>query len=214
MDLLAVALLGLAAYLIGSIPPGYFLVRLVKGLDLREVGSRNVGTLNTYHHVGIWGAGLVLFLDVGKGALAALLPVWVGVPEWAIYVTGVLVVAGHNWTVLLRFRGGKGAATIIGVCLAFVPLPTLIALVPGVLIVILSRNAIVGLTGGYVIFNIVVISTVAFGLDFLIPDPGIRHIGLSLLLSALVSICYAFSIRKQILNAVRNRSIRQVFYSS
>ena len=74
MDLLAVALLGLAAYLIGSIPPGYFLVRLVKGLDLREVGSRNVGTLNTYYHVGIWGAGLVLFLDVGKGALAALLP--------------------------------------------------------------------------------------------------------------------------------------------
>ena len=214
MDLLAVALLGLAAYLIGSIPPGYFLVRLVKGLDLREVGSRNVGTLNTYHHVGIWGAGLVLFLDVGKGALAALLPVWVGVPEWAIYVTGVLVVAGHNWTVLLRFRGGKGAATIIGVCLAFVPLPTLIALVPGVLIVILSRNAIVGLTVGYVTYNIVVISTVAFGLDFLIPDPSIHHIGLSLLLSAIVVISYAISIRSQLLNAARNRSIRQIFYSS
>ena len=214
MDLLAVALLGLAAYLIGSIPPGYFLVRLVKGLDLREVGSRNVGTLNTYHHVGIWGAGLVLFLDVGKGALAALLPVWVGVPEWAIYVTGVLVVAGHNWPVLLRFRGGKGAATIIGVCLAFAPLPMLIALVPGALVVILSRNAIVGLTVGYVIFNIVVISTVAFGLDFLIPDPSIHHIGLSLLLSAIVVISYAISIRSQLLNAARNRSIRQVFYNS
>ena len=214
MDLLAVALLGLAAYLIGSIPPGYFLVRLVKGLDLREVGSRNVGTLNTYHHVGIWGAGLVLFLDVGKGALAALLPVWVGVPEWAIYVTGVLVVAGHNWPVLLRFRGGKGAATIIGVCLAFAPLPMLIALVPGALVVILSRNAIVGLTVGYVIFNIVVISTAAFGLDFLIPDPSIHHIGLSLLLSAIVVISYAISIRSQLLNAARNRSIRQVFYNS
>ena len=214
MDLLAVALLGLAAYLIGSIPPGYFLVRLVKGLDLREVGSRNVGTLNTYHHVGIWGAGLVLFLDVGKGALAALLPVWVGVPEWAIYVTGVLVVAGHNWPVLLRFRGGKGAATIIGVYLAFVPLPVLIALVPGALVVILSRNAIVGLSVGYVIFNIVVISTVAFGLDFLIPDPSIHHIGLSLLLSAIVVISYAISIRSQLLNAARNRSIRQVFYNS
>ena len=214
MDLLAVALLGLAAYLIGSIPPGYFLVRLVKGLDLREVGSRNVGTLNTFHHVGIWGAGLVLFLDVGKGALAALLPVWVGVPEWAIYVTGVLVVAGHNWPVLLRFRGGKGAATIIGVFLAFAPLPVLIALVPGALVVILSRNAIVGLTVGYVIFNIVVISTVAFGLDFLIPDPSIHHIGLSLLLSAIVVISYAISIRSQLLNAARNRSIRQVFYNS
>ena len=129
-------------------------------------------------------------------------------------MTGVLVVAGHNWTVLLRFRGGKGAATIIGVCLAFVPLPTLIALVPGVLIVILSRNAIVGLTVGYVTYNIVVISTVAFGLDFLIPDPSIHHIGLSLLLSAIVVISYAISIRSQLLNAARNRSIRQIFYSS
>ena len=214
MELLIVALLGLAAYLIGSIPPAYYLVRLVKGVDLREVGSKNVGTLNTYHHVGVWGAGLVLFLDVGKGALAVLLPGWIGAPDWAVYVTGLLVVVGHNWTFLLGFRGGKGAATIIGVCLAFLTWPTLIALVPGVLAVLLSRNAIVGLAVGYVIFNVLVIAAVAFGLDVLIDEPGLRHIGFAILLSALVTVSYAISIRSQLMNALRNRSIKEVFYGS
>ena len=214
MELLIVALLGLAAYLIGSIPPAYYLVRLVKGVDLREVGSKNVGTLNTYHHVGVWGAGLVLFLDVGKGALAALLPGWIGAPDWAVYVTGLLVVVGHNWTFLLGFRGGKGAATIIGVCLAFLTWPTLIALVPGVLAVLLSRNAIVGLAVGYVIFNVLVIAAVAFGLDVLIDDPSLRHVGFAILLSALVTVSYAISIRSQLMNAIRHRSIKEVFYGS
>ena len=214
MELLIVALLGLAAYLIGSIPPAYYLVRLVKGVDLREVGSKNVGTLNTYHHVGVWGAGLVLFLDVGKGALAALLPGWIGAPDWAVYVTGLLVVVGHNWTFLLGFRGGKGAATIIGVCLAFLTWPTLIALVPGVLAVLLSRNAIVGLAVGYVIFNVLVIAAVAFRLDVLIADPGPRHVGFAILLSALVTVSYAISIRSQLMNAIRHRSIKEVFYGS
>ncbi len=214
MELLIVALLGLAAYLIGSIPPAYYLVRLVKGVDLREVGSKNVGTLNTYHHVGVWGAGLVLFLDVGKGALAALLPGWIGAPDWAVYVTGLLVVVGHNWTFLLGFRGGKGAATIIGVCLAFLTWPTLIALVPGVLVVLLSRNAIVGLAVGYVIFNVLVIAAVAFGLDVLIAEPGLRHVGFAILLSALVTVSYAISIRSQLMKAIRNRSIKEVFYGS
>ena len=214
MELLIVALLGLAAYLIGSIPPAYYLVRLVKGVDLREVGSKNVGTLNTYHHVGVWGAGLVLFLDVGKGGLAALLPGWIGAPDWAVYVTGLLVVVGHNWTFLLGFRGGKGAATIIGVCLAFLTWPTLIALVPGVLAVLLSRNAIVGLAVGYVIFNVLVIAAVAFGLDVLIAEPGLRHVGFSILLSALVTVSYAISIRSQLMNAIRHRSIKEVFYGS
>ncbi len=214
MGLFTVALLGLAAYLIGSIPPAYYLVRLVKGVDLREVGSKNVGTLNTYHHVGVWGAGLVLFLDVGKGALAVFLPAWVGAPEWAVYVTGLLVVAGHNWTFLLGFRGGKGAATIIGVCLAYVTWPTLLAIAPGILALLLARNAIVGLAVGYVIFNLLVIAVVAFGWDVLVAAPGIRHIGFCLLLSALVTISYAVSIWPQLMNALRNRSIREVFYGS
>lgn len=220
MELLTVAILGIFAYLLGSIPPAYLLTRAVKGVDLREVGSRNVGTLNTYHQVGLWGAALVLLFDVGKGAVAALLPAWVNaagwavVPPWAVYVTALLVVAGHNWTFLLRFRGGKGAASIIGICLAFVPLPALLALIPGIIAVILSRNAIVGLAVGYILLNLLVIAAALFNLDWLIDNPGFYQIGLCLMLTAVVAISYAISIRVQLLNALRRRSLREVFYGS
>lgn len=220
MALLTVAILGVLAYLLGSIPPAYLLARAVKGVDLREVGSRNVGTLNTYHQVGLWGAALVLVIDVGKGAVAVLLPAWVNaagwavVPPWAVYITALLVVAGHNWTFLLGFRGGKGAASIIGVCLAFVTFPALLAIVPGILTVILSRNAIVGLTVGYVLLNLLVIAAALFDLNWLIPNPSFYHIGLCLLLTAVVAISYAISIRYQLLNALRRRSLREVFYGS
>ena len=218
MELLIVAILGLLAYLLGSIPPAYWLTRVVKGVDLREVGSRNVGTLNTYHQVGHWGAALVMLIDGGKGAVAALLPGWVNdlgwvaVPPIAVYVTALLVVAGHNWTFLLGFRGGKGAAAIIGVCLAFVPLPALLAMVPGVLAVILSRNAIIGLTVGYILLNLLVIAAALFNLDWLVAEPGLYQVGLCLLLTAVVAVSYAFAIRVQLLNALRRRSLREVFY--
>ena len=220
MALLTVAILGVLAYILGSIPPAYLLARAVKGVDLREVGSRNVGTLNTYHQVGLWGAALVLVIDVGKGAVAVLLPAWVNaagwavVPPWTVYVTALLVVAGHNWTFLLGFRGGKGAASIIGICLAFVPLAALIAMIPGIIAVILSRNAIVGLAVGYILFNMLVIAAALFDLNWLIEEPGIYHIGLCLLLTAVVAISYAISIRYQLLNALRHRSLREVFYGS
>lgn len=220
MALLTIALLGILAYLLGALPPAYLLVRAVKGVDLREVGSRNVGTLNTYHQVGLGGAALVLAIDVGKGAIAALLPAWVNaagwadLPPWTVYVTALLVVAGHNWTFLLRFRGGKGAASIIGICLAFVPLPALLALIPGIIAVILARNAIVGLAVGYILINLLVIAAALFNLHWLLPDPGIYHIGLCLLLTAVVAISYAISIRYQLRSALRRRSLRAVFYGS
>ena len=218
LELLSVAILGLLAYLLGSIPPAYWLTRAVKGVDLREVGSRNVGTLNTYHQVGPWGAALVLLVDGGKGAVAVLLPGWVNAlgwavaPPWAVYVTALLVVAGHNWTFLLGFRGGKGAASIIGICLAFVPIPALLAIVPGLLAVILSRNAIVGLTVGYILLNLLVIAAALFNLDWLVAEPGLYQVGLCLLLTAVVFVSYVISIRVQLLNALRHRSLREVFY--
>ena len=118
MEILAVVLLGFAAYLIGSITPAYYLVRYLKGTDIRSVGSKNVGTLNTFHTLGPAWALMVLLFDAGKGVLAVLLPGWVGLPDWAVFVTGPLVMAGHNWPAALKFRGGKGAATFIGICLA------------------------------------------------------------------------------------------------
>ena len=108
MELLSIALLGLAAYLIGSVSPSYTLVHYLKGIDIRDVGSHNAGTLNSYHQLGAWWAVLVFMVDAGKAALATLLPTWVGLPEWSVLVTAPLVIVGHNWTVLLKVSRGEG----------------------------------------------------------------------------------------------------------
>ena len=214
MEIAAIALLGVASYLIGSITPAYYLVRYLKKADIRAVGSRNVGTLNTFHQLGVEWAALVLLFDAGKGALAVLLPGWIGVADWAVFVTGALVIVGHNWPVVLRFRGGKGAATLIGLLLGLIPVASLIAAVPGILALLLARNGIVGLATGFFTVNVLVIVAWIFGLAWLVPNPGLVPFLFSLLLTLLVAVVYGISIRDQLLEALRQRSLRQVFYGS
>lgn len=104
-------------YLLGSIPTAYLLVRWKSGMDLRKAGSGNVGALNSYKVTGARGiAGTVLGVDFLKGALAVALArgVWPGIfPNEA--AAGIFVVAGHNFPVWLRFKGGRGLATAAGV---------------------------------------------------------------------------------------------------
>lgn len=214
MEIAAIALLGVASYLIGSITPAYYLVSFLKKSDIRTVGSRNVGTLNTYHQLGAEWAALVLLFDVGKGVIAVLLPGWIGLPDWAVFVTGALVIAGHNWPVVLRFKGGKGAATLIGLLLGIVPVATLMAAVPGILALLLARNGIVGLTVGFITVNVLVIVAWIFGFAWLVPSPGLLPFLFSLLLTLLVTVVYGVSIRGQLMEAVRQRSLRQAFYGS
>lgn len=214
MEIAAIALLGVAAYLIGSITPAYYLVSYFKKADIRNVGSRNVGTLNTYHQLGVEWAALVLIFDAGKGVVAVLLPAWIGVPDWAVFVTGTLVIAGHNWPPVLRFRGGKGAATLIGLLLGLIPVATLIAAVPGILALILARNGIVGLTVGFFTVNVLVIVAWIFGFAWLVPNPGLVPFLFSFFLTLLVTVVYAISIRSQLAEALRQKSLRQVFYGS
>ena len=113
--------LAVAAYLLGSVSPSYLLVRFKTGEDVRQTGSRNAGTLNTYHRLGITGGLAVLVVDAGKGALAVLVPTLVGALPWTIFATAPLVLIGHNWPVWLQFRGGQGAAVLMGVRWAFSP---------------------------------------------------------------------------------------------
>jgi acyl phosphate:glycerol-3-phosphate acyltransferase len=119
MTLLALAV---AAYLVGSLPSAYLIVRLAKGLDVRGVESGNVGALNAFRATGLGWVGLaVLVLDVAKGAVAVLLAgAGAGVATQALAAT--LAVAGHNYPVWLRFRGGKGLAAAAGALTAITPL--------------------------------------------------------------------------------------------
>jgi len=107
------------SYLIGSVPTAYLVARLRKGIDIREVGSRNMGAMNVFYNVGAAEGLLVLVVDIGKGSLAVFLAsVLTGALEFTFIIqlaAGVVVVLGHSYTVFLNFRGGKGGATCIGV---------------------------------------------------------------------------------------------------
>lgn len=115
------------AYLIGAFPSAFIIGKLRKGVDIRKVGSRNMGAMNTFYSVGFWWGMLVLFMDIGKGALATAVA-WQLVKlvdiQFAIYLqlaAGVVAVLGHNFPVFLKFKGGKGGATCIGVLVYVMP---------------------------------------------------------------------------------------------
>ncbi len=115
---LSMALLG---YVVGSISPTYLLGRWVGGLDLRAYGSGNVGGSNVGVWVGPWATVVGGLLDVAKGAL----PTWLAL-RWALglevaVVAGLATVVGHNWSLFLRFMGGRGLATALGFLLVVAP---------------------------------------------------------------------------------------------
>ncbi len=122
------ALFIFAAYLLGSIPFGLIAGFKVKGLDIREHGSKNIGATNVFRVVGKkWGI-LVLLLDVLKGYVACVLPAVFG-QNLALpfqLLLGVSAILGHSLSVWLKFKGGKGVATSLGVFLAIAWIPTLI----------------------------------------------------------------------------------------
>ena len=116
----------IVAYLLGSIPFSYIAGRLLKGIDIRQVGGGNAGALNTMREVGTAAGFGVLFADIAKGALAVLIARWLGLSLIFVSIAGFAAVVGHNWPVFLHFRGGKGAATTLGVLLVLVPIELLI----------------------------------------------------------------------------------------
>ncbi len=119
----------MSAYLLGSISPSYLLGKWLKGIDLRDHGSGNVGATNAFRVLGKAPGSLTLFLDVSKGflsiyPLASFFESHFSIPIGpSVYriLMGLAVISGHNWTLFLKFRGGKGVATSLGVFLALAP---------------------------------------------------------------------------------------------
>lgn len=116
------------SYLVGSIPTAYIFGRVLKGIDIRQFGSGNVGATNTIRVMGRLPGFIVLGIDMLKGFIAAtyiadffLYASPVSRPELYRVLIGLSVIAGHNWTVFLRFKGGKGVATSAGVVIGLIP---------------------------------------------------------------------------------------------
>jgi glycerol-3-phosphate acyltransferase PlsY len=139
----ALFLPALVGYGVGSLPLGFIVTSRMKHVDLRRVGSGNVGAANVYRSVGLSLALLVVALDVGKGAASvAVAGRWVGLDGQV--AAGVAAIVGHVVPVWLRFRGGKGVATACGVFALLAPLATAIAAVGFVTAVSITRYVSLG----------------------------------------------------------------------
>lgn len=150
---MSLALAALIGYLLGAIPFGLIIGRLTRGIDLREFGSHRTGATNALRTLGLPAAALVFLLDVGKGiaAVVAARLLFPGDPlvEWAAAVAGFAAIVGHNWSVFIRFTGGRGVATSAGALGAMSPW-TILVIAP-IVIGLIWRTRYVSLgsiTGG------------------------------------------------------------------
>ena len=112
---LAVIAMFVSGYLLGSVPFGIIIGRTLYGIDPRTVGSGNIGTANSMRAFGRTGAVLVLLGDALKGAIPTYVALRLFDDPWITAGVGLATVIGHNWSMFLRFKGGKGVATTFGV---------------------------------------------------------------------------------------------------
>lgn len=139
------AISALVAYLLGSLPFGYLIVRWQKGIDVRTTGSGSIGATNVMRNLGIIGFVATFVLDVGKGIAAVLLASrMTGGQPWWIAASAVAAILGHCFPVWLKFRGGKGVATGVGVFIALAPLQVVLVLVIFAIVVAIWRYISLG----------------------------------------------------------------------
>jgi glycerol-3-phosphate acyltransferase PlsY len=132
------------AYLIGSIPFGYLIVRTKGGGDVRQTGSGGTGATNVSRRAGKAAGVLTLLLDASKGVAAVLIAQTVSDNDWVRAAAAIAVIVGHIFPVWLGFRGGKGVATGVGVFLVLAPIALLCAGVVFVSIVFFTRYVSLG----------------------------------------------------------------------
>jgi glycerol-3-phosphate acyltransferase PlsY len=144
MDVLSITSVVLA-YFIGSISFSYLMARWVKGVDIREHGSGNAGATNTLRVLGKGPAVVVLLLDALKGVLAIYIGYLLsGESHFVLALCGMMAIFGHNWPIFLRFRGGKGVATTIGVVISLMFYAGLITGIIAILLIVLTRFVSLG----------------------------------------------------------------------
>jgi len=141
VNYLIVVVLG---YVIGSIPNGLIVGKLIRGVDIRQYGSGNIGATNAYRVLGAGPALAVLVTDILKGMLGVWLgQIFLGTVAGQI-AGGIAAIAGHNWSLFLKFKGGRGVATGLGVIALLAPKPTLALFVLWAAVVYFTRYVSLG----------------------------------------------------------------------
>lgn len=132
------------AYLLGSIPFGYLVVKERAGIDVRSVGSGNVGATNVLRAAGKLPAVGVLLMDMGKGCFPVLIGRVLGASAEILAAVAFAAVLGHVFPVFLKFRGGKGVATALGAFIALAPIATVSAAAVFIVLVVWKRYVSLG----------------------------------------------------------------------
>lgn len=128
----------LVAYLIGSFTAGLWIGKWFFKKDIREYGSHNLGATNSFRILGVKAGIVVMIIDVLKGTLATLLPVWLHVPINPLLI-GVFAVIGHIYPAYAKLRGGKAVATSAGILLGYSPSVFLVLMAVFVIVLVISR---------------------------------------------------------------------------
>ena len=137
------------AYLLGSFPSAYIITRLAAGKDIRKLGGGNAGARNVYREVGLRAAIPVAILDVGKGAAAvAIADLALVAPQPFLALAGLAAVAGHIWPIFLKFSGGNGLSTAIGVLALMMTRELVIVLAAMLVLTFVTRNPVLSLNIG------------------------------------------------------------------
>ena len=131
------------AYLLGSVPSGWLVMKVYRNQDVRKLGSGNIGAANVFRAGGPGASAATLIADGLKGFIPVMLGIALGLAdqEIALVVIGLAAVLGHSWSLYLGFRGGKGVATSGGILLALAPVALILALLSWFLVVRLTRLA-------------------------------------------------------------------------
>lgn len=187
----------LAAYLIGSFPTSYIVVYRLTGRDIRSMGSGNPGAMNVWDSVGAGPAALVALVDVVKGMAPVGVAFALGLRDIEAVLAAFAAVAGHDYSIFLRLRGGNGTATGLGAATMLLPAPALIATAVGVGLAVAIRNRRIG--GAVAMATFLLVAVV-------LEAPAVRlYGGAALIALAVAQILYDEGFH---LSAVRTRTRR------
>ena len=196
--MLETLLFAVAGYLVGGVPTAYVLGRRFRSVDIRTLGSRNIGTVNAYKQLG-WRVGtVVLTLDTGKGAAVMLAAMAGGLDGWALFVVAVATTAGNNWSPYLRFAGGKGLAVVWGLSLAVVPVLSLVALPAAIVGFLVTRGVVWAFAFGIVVLNVLVVAN----------GESASVVASCLVLSWIVIVTHFARSLPEIMTALRQRNLK------
>lgn len=179
-----ITLLIIIAYLLGSIPTGLWIGLYVYKINLREHGSGNTGTTNTFRILGVKAGLVTLFVDILKGTISTILPLLLGVHSISPILIGFFAVLGHTFPLFAQFKGGKAVATSAGVLLGFAPLFFLFLAV--VFVLILYLFSMISLSS--ILTAVVAVIMVSFSpyFGFLIPHSDLVFVLTVLMLASII----------------------------